>query len=159
MNPWWIRIWRHFRRRDQLSVQRLLEVDVRNLDAVREAIDGECGVLITPNHSTHADCHTLCSASEALGKPFYVMAAWQVFSRGSWLRQLALQHHGCFSIDREGTDLNAVRQARDVLIAGQSPLAIFPEGEVYHVNDRVMPFRDGPAAIALMAAKKAKACT
>jgi hypothetical protein len=34
-------------------------------------------------------------------------------------------------------------------------LVIFPEGEVYHVNDRITPFRDGPAAIALLAAKKA----
>ena len=38
--------------------------------------------------------------------------------------------------------MNAIRQA-DVLMSGTCPLVIFPEGEVYHVNDRVMLFR-GP---------------
>jgi hypothetical protein len=36
------------------------------------------------------------------------------------------------------------------------PLVIFGEGEVYHVNDTVTPFRDGPAAIAITAQKRAK---
>jgi hypothetical protein len=36
------------------------------------------------------------------------------------------------------------------------PLVIFPEGEMYHLNDRITPFREGPAAIALAAAKRAK---
>ena len=151
----WIRFWRRFRRRDRLVKHRLMEVEVRGLEHVRGAVDQGKGILITPNHSSHADCFALYGAAEALELPFYVMVAWQVFARGNWLRRLVLQHHGCFSVDREGTDLRAVRQARDVLISAPCPLAIFPEGEVYHVNDRVMPFREGPAAIALMAAKKA----
>ena len=112
-------------------------------------------MLITPNHSSHADCFSLYGAADALGIPFYVMVAWQVFQRSGWLRRLALRHHGCFSVDREGTDMNAVRRAREILQSGRYPLVIFPEGEVYHINARVTPFRDGPAAIALMAAKKA----
>jgi hypothetical protein len=88
--------------------------------------------------------------------PFYVMVAWQVFQRSGWLRQLSLRHHGGFSVDREGMDMNAVRQAREVLQSAPYPLVIFPEGEVYHVNDRVTPFRDGPAASAWMAAKKSQ---
>jgi 1-acyl-sn-glycerol-3-phosphate acyltransferase len=132
-----------------------MEVEVHGLEHVREAVGEGKGVLITPNHSSHADCFSVYSAAEALGFPFYVMVAWQVFARGNRLRRLVLRHHGCFSIDREGTDRSAVRQARDVLMSGAYPLVIFPEGEVYHINDRVMPFREGPAAIALMAAKKA----
>ncbi len=151
----WVRFWRRFRLRDQLVKHRLMEVQTHGLEQVWEAVAQGKGVLITPNHSSHADCFALYGAAEALGIPFYVMVAWQVFDRGNWLRRLILQHHGCFSVDREGTDLNAVRQARDVLVSAPCPLAIFPEGEVYHVNDRVMPFREGPAAIALMAAKKA----
>ena len=52
----------------------------------------------------------------------------------------------------EGTDLAALRQARQVLETEPYPLVIFPEGEVYHLNQRTTPFRDGPAAIAQMAA-------
>jgi hypothetical protein len=155
LSPRWIRFWRRFRLREQVGKQRLLEVEARGLEHVREALGRGQGVLITPNHCSHADCFALYGAAEALGVPFYVMVAWQVFARSDRLRQIALQHHGCFSVDREGTDLRALRQAREVLASEACPLVIFPEGEVYHVNDRVMPFREGPAAIALMAAKKA----
>jgi hypothetical protein len=83
------------------------------------------------------------------------MIAWQNFIRDGRLKQIALRHHGGFSIDREGIDLSAIRQAREILQSHAHPLFIFPEGDVYHVNDRLTPFREGPAAIALMAAKKA----
>ncbi len=60
----------------------------------------------------------------------------------------------CFSVDREGTDMRAFRQAVDILKSASNPLVIFPEGEVYHCNDRLRPFREGPAAMALLAARK-----
>ena len=78
------------------------------------------------------------------------MIAWQVFARDGWLKAMVLRHHGGFSIDREGTDLSAIRQAREVLQGSKNPLFIFPEGDVYHCNDRITPFREGAAAIALM---------
>lgn len=151
----WIQFWRPFRRRERLKKHRLLEVEVNGVENVREALDQGCGMLITPNHSSHADCFALYEAADRLGCPFYVMVAWQVFDRSGWLRQMILRQHGGFSIDREGTDLAALRHAREVLQSEPCPLVIFPEGDVYHLNDRVTPFREGPAAIALMAAKKA----
>ena len=86
----------------------------------------------------------------------YFMAAWQVFARTHWLRQQEFRWHGCFSVDREGADMRAFRQAVEILQEGAYPLVIFAEGEVYHVNDRVMPFQEGPAAMALTAQKRAK---
>ena len=154
LSPRWMRFWRVFRMRDQRKVQRLVEVEVRGLESVREACAKGSGILITPNHASHADCFALYAASDQLGLPFYVMVAWQVFQRGNALHRLGLRHHGCFSIDREGTDMNAMRAARGILESAPYPLVIFPEGEVYHLNDRVTPFREGPAALALLAAKK-----
>jgi hypothetical protein len=141
--------------REQRKKQRLLRVDALGIEHVRRPLDKGCGVLITPNHSSHADGLTLYAAADRIGTPFYAMMAWQVFQRGGWLRQMALRHHGCFSVDREGTDLAALRQARQILEAEPYPLVIFPEGEVYHLNERTTPFRSGPAAIAQMAARKA----
>src|SRR5262249_51220574 len=46
--------------------------------------------------------------------------------------------------------------AVEILRAKKEPLVIFPEGDIYHNNDRVTPFRDGAAAIAMSAAKKAE---
>ncbi len=155
LSRWWIRFWRRVRLREQVIKHRLVEVEARGLEHVQKAVGQGNGVLITPNHCSHADAFALYGAADALGIPFYVMVAWQVFARSNRFRQLALRQHGCFSVDREGTDVNAIRQARDVLMSATCPLVIFPEGEVYHVNDRVMLFREGPAGIALMAAKKA----
>jgi 1-acyl-sn-glycerol-3-phosphate acyltransferase len=155
LSPRWIELWRPFRRRERIRKHRLLEVEVNGVENVKRALDQGCGVLITPNHSSHADCFALYEAADCVGCLFYVMVAWQVFHRSGWLRRLILRQHGCFSIDREGTDLSALRQAREVLQSGTHPLVIFPEGEVYHLNERTIPFREGPAAVALMAAKKA----
>ena len=43
----------------------------------------------------------------------------------------------------------AFRQAVEILQSRPNPLVIFPEGEVYHLNQRITPFREGPAAMAL----------
>lgn len=154
LSPLWIRIWRPLRRYLQLNEQRLLEVEVRGRENIQAAATGEQGVLVTPNHAAHADCYAMYSAADQLGCQFYFMVAWQVFKRGTWIRQLALRHHGCFSVDREGTDMRAFRQAVEILQARPQPLVVFPEGEVYHLGDRITPFREGPAAMALLAARK-----
>ena len=44
----------------------------------------------------------------------------------------------------------------DVLQHKKHPLVIFPEGEVYHCNDRVIPFREGAAALSVFAARKSE---
>jgi hypothetical protein len=155
-SPWWIRLWRPLRKRNQIKVQRILQIAVRGVEHVRQAIADNLGLLVTPNHASHADCFATYAAADAVGIPFYIMVAWQVFGRSSWLKRLALRHHGCFSVDREGTDVQAFRQAVEVLEARPYPLVVFPEGEVYHVNDRITPFREGPAAMALLAARKGR---
>lgn len=154
LSPGWVRFWRPWRKRVQINKHRLLDVEIRGLEHVREALAQGHGVLITPNHASHADCHALYAAADRFGSPVYVMIAWQNFVRDGWLKSVILRQHGGFSVDREGTDMSAFRQAVDVLQSAPHPLVIFPEGDVYHVNDRITPFREGPAAIALLAARK-----
>lgn len=151
----WISFWRRFRLREQRQKHRLVDVKVHGAEQIQELLREGQGVLITPNHCSHADAFALYAAADRAATPVYAMMAWQVFARGSWLRAHILRQHGAFSIDREGTDLAALRKAREVLESEPYPLAIFPEGEVYHLNERITPFREGPAAIALMAARKA----
>lgn len=151
----WVRFWRGTRRRTQIRKQRVLDIEVRGLEHVRQALDDGCGVLITPNHASHADCYSIYDVADRLGMPLHIMIAWQNFARDGALRAEILRQHGGFSVDREGNDLSAFRQAVDVLQNKPNPLVIFPEGDVYHLNDRILPFREGPAAIALTAAKRA----
>ncbi|MDH3716783.1 MAG: 1-acyl-sn-glycerol-3-phosphate acyltransferase [Planctomycetota bacterium] len=155
LHPFWIWLWRPLRKRMQHREQQLIDVKVRQLDHLRAAIDAGQGILITPNHSGHADAHIMYNASDQVGCPFYFMTAWQVFFQRTRIGQWILQGHGCFSVDREGTDLKAFRQATEILQKRPQPLVIFPEGEVYHINERVTPFREGAATIALSAAKRA----
>ncbi|MHC4994355.1 MAG: lysophospholipid acyltransferase family protein [Planctomycetota bacterium] len=156
LSPFWIRIWKPVRLRKQHREQRLTHVELRGLDNVRQALDDKHGVLITPNHSGHADAYIMYRAGDQLRTAFYFMSAWQVFQIATPITRLVLRHHGCFSVDRERTDLKAFKFAVDVLREQPHPLVVFPEGEVYHTNDRVTPFREGAAAIALSAAKRAK---
>lgn len=112
-------------------------------------------MLFTPNHSFHYDSYVLMDAAERLHRPIHFLTAWQVFAMSNRFQQWSLQRHGCFSIDRESADLQAFKTAVDVLQNSPYPLVIFPEGDIYHTNDRLTPFREGAAAIAMSAAKKA----
>ena len=134
---------------------RISEVEVRGAEHVRGALDAGNGILITPNHSVHGDPMIVYTAAEKFGSPLYFMGAWQVLGLVNPIRRAFLRMHGCFSVDREGTDRQAMQQAVDVLQNRKEPLVIFPEGEVYHCNERLTLFREGPTALAVMAARKA----
>jgi 1-acyl-sn-glycerol-3-phosphate acyltransferase len=126
------------------------------MDRLAKSLSNGHGILLAPNHSFHWDSYCLVSAAERLNTPFYIMTAWQVFDGSGWFTRKSMQRCGCFSVDREGTDLQAMKTAVEILQSRPHPLVIFPEGDVYHTNDRVTPFRDGAAAIALMAARKSE---
>jgi hypothetical protein len=111
-------------------------------------------LLLTPNHPGSPDPGVMYHVADQLGCPFFFMVAWELFGRSNFVVRRAVQHHGAFSVDRDGMDLRAFRQAVEILAAGKYPLVIFPEGEVYHINDRVTPFRYGAAAIAISAARQ-----
>ncbi len=149
-----MQLWRPLRRYHQLRRERIVEISVQGLDYVRRAIEQGHGVLITPNHPGHGDCYLVWEALVRLRRRCYVMTAWQVFEAAKPFERLVYRQHGCFSVNREGNDLQAFRQAVRVLQETSYPLVIFPEGEVYHLNERVTPFREGTAAIVSAAVKR-----
>jgi 1-acyl-sn-glycerol-3-phosphate acyltransferase len=148
-----MRLWGPLRRRRAWREHGISEIDIRGGEHLRRAVAEGYGTLIAPNHPTHADPFVLTEVADRLKSPFYYMTAWQVFARTHALGRRVLRHHGCFSINREGHDLRAYRQAVKIL-EGSRPLVIFPEGEVFHLNDRTAPFRRGAATAALRAARR-----
>ncbi len=154
LSPFWVRCCRPFRDRELRVFQRIERIDLVNPEPLLELQRAGSGVVITPNHSTHYDSTCLYAATERVGVLCHFLTAWQVFGSLPWWQQWSYQRHGCFSIDRENTDIRALKQATELLQTGPSPVVIFPEGDIHHVGDRLMPFRDGAAAIALMAVKK-----
>jgi hypothetical protein len=152
----WMWLSTPLRRYQQKRKDRLLHIHVRGLEKVQEAIERRQGVLITPNHPGHSDGYLLWEALCRLRRRCYVMTTWQVFQMASWRERWHYRWHGCFSIDRDGNDRRAYDTAVRVLAETACPLVIFPEGEVYHLNERVTPFREGTAAIAHAAWKRAE---
>jgi 1-acyl-sn-glycerol-3-phosphate acyltransferase len=110
-------------------------------------------VLVTPNHADHADPCLLVEAGRRVGLTLHFMAARECFERGP-VNRYVLQRSGAFSVDREGNDLASLRTAMNLLRAGQHPLVIFPEGEIYHHHEELDLLNEGPVTIALRAAEK-----
>lgn len=151
LSPALVRACRPVRRALGKFQHKIASVEVQG----REYLDGlrrnGTGVLIAANHFGYADVFAI---AEALDRPFYSLAAWQVLGMAWPLKRWVLRKHGVFTVDRDGQDLRAFRQGVELLRAGDHPLVIFPEGEMYHVNDRVMPFEEGAAAMALAATRR-----
>lgn len=154
LRPWVVRLLSPLRESKQRKSILLEQVHVEGAIHVEQALTAGHRVQISPNHPSHADPFAIYAAAAQIPTPIHIMAAWHVFAKHSWLMRHCLRWHGCFSIDREANDLTALRHAIDVLRTRPEPLVIFPEGEIYHCNDRVTPFREGAAAIALSAARK-----
>ena len=129
------------------------KIELRHPDRVHSLLRSKAACLLLPNHSTHSDPQVMLEVQRRLRFNAATMAAYDVFLRGrfhAWL----MQSIGCFSIDREGSDKQAMNAAVDVLVSGERNLTIFPEGNVLLMNDRVAPFLSGAAFIGMRAQKK-----
>ncbi len=119
-------------------------------DALHEAKRNGDRLLFVINHPSHSDPQVLSEVHRRLGIDSCFMAAYDVFLRSKFCAW-TMQRLGNFSIDREGSDRKAMAAAINVLKEGKRALNIFPEGNVYLTNDRLTPFLDGAAFIALKA--------
>jgi 1-acyl-sn-glycerol-3-phosphate acyltransferase len=156
VSPALVKFLRPFRDRQRKRSIQIADIEVVGASIVQDRLNNGEGVMIMPNHSSHADPYVIYSAADQVGTALHVMATWHVFDDKSWLARWILTKHGCFSVDREANDIGAFRLATSILQEKPEPLVIFPEGEIYHCNGRVTPFREGAAAIAVAAARKSK---
>ncbi len=108
--------------------------------------------VLLPNHPTHSDPQLLTEVCRRLRVKPAFMAAYDVFAR-SKLNRWVMRRTGAFSVDREGSDRAAMKCAGEILASGRQALVVFPEGNVYLCNDRVTPFNEGAAYIALRSQK------
>ena len=154
LTPAVVKTTRGYRRWQLRMQQKIKTINVTGIEHLRDAISAGHGVLLTPNHSAHYDSAALYIAADRAKTALYYMTAWQVFGMASKWDQFLMQRMGCFSIDRESADRKAYKQGVHILQNESCPLVIFPEGDIYHVTDRVTAFREGAAALALSAARR-----
>jgi hypothetical protein len=132
---------------------RVAEVEIQGLEKLRQRVGPEDGLLFAPNHCHPADPQVMMQVMRQGGKPCYFMATQEAFRLHGGLDGWILQRHGVFSVDRENMDRQAIRQAVELLTTGQV-LVVFPEGEIYRLNDRLSPLLDGVAFMALSAQRE-----
>ncbi len=133
------------------SDHRLGEIDILGSGETLRSLDRDrTRVLFVANHPTRTDPQFMAEIQRRFGYRSSFMAAYDIFLENR-LRAWFMQKTGCFSIDREGSDRRAMSTAIDILKGGDLALTIFPEGNVYLMNDRVTPFLEGTAFIALKA--------
>lgn len=132
----------------------IARVTLSGADLLDEArAHGEKRWFFLANHSTHSDPQILTEVQRRLGVYSCYMAAHDVFHRGRLLAWF-MQRSGCFSVNRDGNDSRSMREAMRILTANQYALSVFPEGNVYLMNDRLSPFLDGAAFMGLKAQKE-----
>jgi 1-acyl-sn-glycerol-3-phosphate acyltransferase len=122
---------------------------VRGIEHLRAPAKDD-GILICPNHSYTGDGSVMLEVGRRSPRPFHIMAAYHVFQGHGGLDGFVLRRWGGFSIDREGCDRRAIRTATELLATGKA-LVIFPEGEIYHTNEKLTPLREGVAFMAVTA--------
>lgn len=112
------------------------------------------GVIITPNHSDYADAIVVTELGRRAGRFFTFMVTREAFDTNWGINGRVLQWMGGFSVNRGGENAGCQQLAKDIVKAGRYDLLIFPEGEVYLLNDLVMPFKPGVAMLALEVASE-----
>ena len=155
VKPWLVRATKGFRTRMLRVDHRVEQVEIEGIEHLRPLLERGDGILLAPNHCDRADGLVLMELADRIDRPTCTMAAYQLFAGNAGLRHWLFPRLGIFPVDREGSDLSAVKAAVEVLVEGRHPLVVFPEGEVYHLADRITPLREGVAFLAASAAKKA----
>ncbi|MGB7158228.1 MAG: lysophospholipid acyltransferase family protein [Tepidisphaeraceae bacterium] len=130
----------------------IADVTVHGMERLA-TIGPDDGILICPNHSYTGDGSVMAEVGRRAPRRFYFMAAQHTFAGHGGVDGFLLQRLGGFSVDREGCDRAAMRQANELLTTGRA-LVIFPEGEIYHTNERLTPLREGVGFIALTAQRE-----
>jgi 1-acyl-sn-glycerol-3-phosphate acyltransferase len=132
----------------------LARLEFRGLDRLRASLRAGAGILLTPNHSRWLDAGAVAMLGLALRQFFYYLISYHLFKQSRMLGWY-LHRLGCFSVQREGADREAIRTSAAILARAERPLVIFPEGTWFRQNDRVGPLQEGVALITRHAARAA----
>ncbi len=136
--------------RAQLSLKNKVEVQKTEIEILRQLPPG-AGVVLTSNHADETDPRVVIELSRRSGKRFISMCNREAFDENFGLAGWALQRLGHFSVERGAHDAPAKGFAIEVMKRGTDILVVFPEGEIFYMNDVVQPFHSGAIDIGIQA--------
>jgi hypothetical protein len=120
------------------------------LDVLRNLPPG-AGVILASNHADETDPSVYMEFARQSGKSFSTMCNREAFDEMFGLAGFLLQRFGYFSIERGVHDTAALNYAVDVVKQNKDFLLLFPEGEIFYMNEEVQPFHQGAAEIGMQA--------
>ena len=136
--------------RAELSLNNKVQLIEEELAVLRNLPKGS-GAIITSNHADETDPRVCIELSRRSGKRFISMCNREAFDEAFGLAGWTLQRLGHFSVERGAHDVLAKDYAVDVIKQGQDILVIFPEGEIFYLNEAVQPFHSGAIEIGMQA--------
>jgi 1-acyl-sn-glycerol-3-phosphate acyltransferase len=132
-----------------------LRLERRDLEVLRH-LPREAGLILASNHADVTDFKACLELSRRLNRRFLYMMNREAFDEGHGIAGWWLQRLGAFSVERGGQNAEAKRYAIEVVKRGREVLVIFPEGEIYYLNDLVQPFKSGVVDIGMQAVVEAR---
>jgi 1-acyl-sn-glycerol-3-phosphate acyltransferase len=136
--------------RAELALTNRLHLSEQDLDMFRQLPTGS-GIILASNHADETDPLICLELSRRSKKQFITMCNREAFDEFYGLAGLALQRLGLFSVKRGVHDSEAKNYAIETVRQGNNVLVIFPEGEIFYLNELVQPFHSGAVAIGLQA--------
>jgi 1-acyl-sn-glycerol-3-phosphate acyltransferase len=149
--PWGSVIWavQTYLRLD-LGWRNRLRLERRDLKVLSDLPHG-AGLLLASNHADETDLKASLELSRRCKRRFLYMMNREAFDEGRGIAGWWLQRLGAFSVERGGQNDQAKRYAIEVVKRAHEMLVIFPEGEIYYLNDLVQPFKNGVVDIGMQA--------
>jgi Acyltransferase len=123
------------------------------LDHLRDSLNRQAGILLTPNHCRWADPMVLGMLGREVDQYLYYVASYHLFKKSKFLGWF-INRIGGYSIFREGADRESLRASAEILARAERPVVLFPEGTWFRQNDRVGTLQDGLSLILRQAAKQ-----
>jgi hypothetical protein len=142
--------------RFDLAWRNRLLLEPHDLEVLR-ALPRGAGLILAANHADETDFKVCLELSRRSGRRFLFLMNREAFDEGHGVAGWWLQRLGAFSVVRGGLHIEeAKRYAIGVVMRGKEALVIFPEGEIYYLNDLVQPFKSGAVEIGMQAVVEAR---
>ena len=138
-----------------LAWRNRLRLERRDLEVLRDLPRG-AGTILASNHADETDFKACLELSRRCNRRFLYMMNREAFDEGRGIAGWWLQRLGAFSVERGGRNDQAKRSAIEVVKRGQEVLVVFPEGEIYYLNDLVQPLKSGVVEIGMQAVVEAR---
>ena len=154
--PWGWVIWavRNYLRLE-LAWRNRLRLERRDLQVLRD-LPQNVGLILVSNHADETDFKACLELSGRCNRRFLFMMNREAFDEGHGIAGWWLQRLGAFSVERGGQNEQAKRYAIEIVKRGRAVLVVFPEGEIYYLNDLVQPFKSGVVDIGMQAVTEAR---